>query len=148
MPNVDKLFLLTALLVSAILTAGCGVKAWPEPKVQEERFVWKNITFSAQSTCLNIQATLDGAFSNLSRVVLEVAPADEDCPSCPFVARHTISFEMDAPEITYNGASLSLRCCQLPETTGYRWRLVGYNVHNALQPVISHVMYAHERNPL
>ncbi len=136
--------LLTAALV--ILT-GCGLKVWPEPRAEEDRFSWKEITFSSHDTCLDIRAVLDGAWGNLARLDLELTPGDEDCPSCPFQASQTISFVMDASEVKREGAVLILHCCQLPASTGFRCRLVGHNVYPSLQPIPSNVMFVGEKPP-
>ncbi|WP_462325007.1 hypothetical protein [Desulfoplanes sp.] len=141
MPNTTRLFVLAALLVALCSSTGCGLKVWPEPRAQEDRFSWEGITATSRDTCLDINATLEGAYGNLSRVDLELAPADEECPSCPFQARQTISFDMDDSRITRDGPNLALVYCQLPTTTGFRWRIVGYNVHPSLQSVPSEVMF-------
>jgi hypothetical protein len=127
------------------VTAGCGLKLWPEPRAEEDRFAWEDIAFTSRETCLEIRAGLTGAYGNLVRVELELAPSDEDCPSCPFQPQQTLAFEMDDPEITRTGSSLTLLYCQLSESTGFRWRIVGYNVHSSLQPVPSKVMYVGEK---
>ncbi|GAU09263.1 hypothetical protein [Desulfoplanes formicivorans] len=133
-----------ALLGILLLTTGCGLKVWPSPLAQEDEFSWKEVSFSFSDTCLTIRATVEGAYDNLARVDLEWAPGDEDCPSCPFQARETRSFAMSDPEITRQGQTLTLLFCQLPPHTGFRWRIVGHNVHASLQPVASHVMYVGE----
>ena len=140
-PDTHKIFVLTVLLVALFLTTGCGLKVWPEPLAEEDRFSWQEVTFTAEDTCLNIRASLEGASANLSRITLELAPADEDCPSCPFQARQTVSFDMDDSRITREGSRLTLVYCQLPANTGFRWRIVGYNVHPSLKAVASKVMF-------
>ena len=131
----------TALLGILLLTTGCGLKVWPSPLAEEDQFSWKDVTFSFSDTCLTVRATIEGAYDNLSRVDLEWAPSDEDCSSCPFQARQTRSFAMSDPQITRQGRSMTLLFCQLPADTGFRWRIVGHNVHTSLQPVASKVLY-------
>lgn len=145
MYNTQRLFVSSVLLFLLVWTTGCGLKVWPEPRAEEDRFAWEAVSLSAGENCLEIRATLTGAYENLARVELELAPRDEDCPSCPFQPQQTHVFTMNDPEITRQGSSLTLLACQLPETTGFRWRIVGYNVHSSLQSVPSKVMYVGEK---
>jgi hypothetical protein len=140
-PNKYRLFVSSVLLFLLFWTTGCGLKLWPEPRAEEDRFAWEEVSLSARESCLEIRATLTGAYGNLVRVELELAPSEEDCPSCPFQPQQTFAFEMDDPEITRTESSLTLLYCQLSESAGFRWRIVGYNVHASLQPVFSKVMY-------
>jgi hypothetical protein len=140
--NKYPLWACIALFGILFLTTGCGLKVWPSPQAQEDEFSWKEISYSFSDTCLTIRATVEGAYDNLASVDLEWTPAEEDCPSCPFQAQQTRSFAMSDPEITRQGQTLTLLFCQLPSShTGFRWRIIGHNVHPSLEPVASKVLF-------
>ena len=122
----------------------CGLKVWPQPQADEDTFAWGDITFVSRGTCLEINGMLTGAYENLAKIELEIAYTEADCPTCPFQAEKTVTFAMDAPEISRKDGAINLTYCQLPASASFRWRIVAYNVHTLLKKVDSRVFMVGE----
>lgn len=137
----DRRLLALALLAVLLLPllASCGKKGWPEPLILQERFEFGNLYGVREGDCLVVKARLEGKWENMTSVRLEFSDTDIDCPTCPFHPSQESLLAMDDPELSVEDEVLTIRHCGLDPSATYRWRLVGYNVHEELEPETSEV---------
>lgn len=128
-----------ALLCFGPWLAGCGKKAWPEPKADAERFDFKDVSAEIKDGCLSIKAFIKGKRENLAKLTLELAESggDGDCPGCPFVPQSKIDVPMDAPNLKIGGPRLALTHCAIKPGVNYRWRLIAGNAYPGVSPIVT-----------
>jgi hypothetical protein len=121
------------------LGLGCGKKGWPEPDIDEDRFVWSEISSEVTGRCMDITALLSGNVQNLARVTLEVEMRSEPCPGCPFSPTTTVRMEPGSENWERRGALVHVMWCGLEPDKAVRWRLIGHPLHASMDDVRSRV---------
>ncbi len=131
---------LAAIITVAGLT-GCGKKAWPQPKNSSDTFHWIRASARPENGCIRVTAQLEGNLRNVDYVALELQTAGtaEDCPTCPFNPNERVEFMPAQIGLSSEQGALSTLYCPKRESSAYRWRLVGVNLHSSLEHALSSV---------
>lgn len=139
MGNRFTFFIAAVLVCSLPFLASCGKKAWPEPPDTSASFNWVRAKAVAEGGCLKVDAELSGNTRNVDFVVLELQTAGNagDCPGCPFNPDERAEFSDNKLGISSTQKDFTLRYCPTRPSSAYRWRLVGVNVHDTLNHVVS-----------
>lgn len=120
---------------------GCGKKAWPEPRLEEDRFGWEQIWHERHGSCLDVRALLSGAASKLSHVILEweAVSGPEAAQDRPFTPETKLRLDDFSREFKRQNEVIRIHVCGLDPGASYRWRLVGVNRHAGLGRVPSEI---------
>ena len=132
-PSLKILSIVLLLAVIAGLGAACGKKGDPEPQDPSKSFTWKEAQASSVNNCFVFSGSLDGAYSNLDHLRLELAAVSgpEDCPGCPFVPGEIqVLSPTEAGFDSING-TVSFTYCPR-QSPAYRWRVSAINIHKNL----------------
>ena len=127
-------FILTILMLTALLLGGCGKSGRPSPQKTQETFTITGHSLSPMGDCLVAKGTVNGAVQNVDQLILEVAPiqSQEDCPGCPFVPRETGEFSQDDIQLDIQNGQFMFSYCPSIQAPLYRWRIVGRNAFRGL----------------
>ena len=127
----------------AAILCGCGRKKWPQPAESESHFRLVETEAARQGQCLHLNVLVRGPIENLSHLVLEIAPMDEqNCAGCPFVPRARFEYAPGSSGVRFSENSAYIAQCGLDENLPYRYRLLGYNVFDTIEPIITPVRLA------
>lgn len=135
-----RIFLPLVLLCAAL--AACGKSGLPNPGDPTKAFNWQTYEAKTIGSCLAFSGKLEGAYSNLDAVRLELAPIndDSDCPGCPFVAKETVTFSPKEAGLERNSGAYSFSYCP-SKAQAFRWRLVGINIYSSLPYAVTPVQF-------
>ena len=128
------------ILLLIVGPAGCGLKVWPEPDADQEKFGISVTDQQIELGCLEIHAVISGNYRNLNRITLELEISEEPCPTCPFLATESISLEPGSPEVTLTENRLNITRCGLDPDKYYRARIRASNVYSIIRDVRSGVV--------
>lgn len=145
MPNSLKSKILFTSLVMIFATTpllnGCGKRGWPQPANTNDSFQWLRASAKPENGCMRIDAELSGNLRNVDYITLELQTAGtaEDCPTCPFNPNERTEFTPEQLGMTSQIGAMSTSYCPKRQSSAYRWRLIGVNIHSSLENVISSV---------
>jgi hypothetical protein len=144
--RASRLLRLGALCLLLAVLVGCGRRAWPEPKVSEDRFRWRAVTAQRMGECVVVDCELAGAWKNVESLRLMLEPIGDGpgdgCATCPFVPRITRVYSLSAPEVRRDMNRLVITVCGLEPGKTYRVQLLLNNTYHILQPVVSEPLLA------
>lgn len=134
------LFLCALLATLSLASCTMGIKAWPEPAENSDKFSWRSVNAAFQGPCIVVEARLDGAFKNIETVYLELERLDENaCAECPFKPTRVYEFRPGSADFELVGPWMKMRVCEPGAPVPYRLRLRGSSSKTGLTDVSSNV---------
>ena len=132
-------FVFAVCLLALPLAAGCGKTGEPRPLDPNQSFTITNRSGKIVNNCLAIRGTLEGAYSNMDRMRLEIGPltgGPDDCIGCPFVPQEVVFVNAGDIGLTAETGEFGFSYCP-QQANGYRWRLAGINKHTTFPHSVS-----------
>jgi hypothetical protein len=135
-----ELLLLLALL-TAMLAAGCGHKAWPRAQAAQDAFAWKDVEAARAADCVTVSGMLQGGYANLDAITVQIEEMDEEpCLACPFSPQRSLLLNPADPNLMIRGPQATVLACGLDPLRTYRVRLEARNVFFTLGTALSEVL--------